>query len=319
MPSTRSLAHSLLVALAASGSAACGGDSSPTPPDDGPARITTPGFHLRTLEVDGVPRRYRVYLPSSVDPERPAPMVAVLHGFPPIDMAPVSRMDSEAAARGFVAVYPESAYGEDWVQACNCTPNGLRGVNDLMYFAALLEDLSAALSIDPDRRYLAGFSNGGMMTYRVLCDRPSLFDGFAAVGSVVWKWHVDHCGSGPAGSLLMIHGTEDPSFPWDGASIELVTGAFVDQLPAEEHVAWWAARNGCEPGGNEVALPDQVADGTRAFRRDWEGCGAPTRFIRIEGGGHTWPGTAVTFHPSLGLRSDEVDATSEMLDFWLGG
>ena len=100
--------------------------------------------------------------------------------------------------------------------------------------------------------------------------------------------------------------------------IEMVTGAIVEQLPIDDHVSWWADRNGCEPTESEAPLPNEVDDGTRAFLLTWNGCTADTRFVRIEGGGHTWPGTSVTFHPSLGRRSDDVDATSEILDFLLG-
>lgn len=308
----------LLLTVALVGLAGCGSETPPTAPGE-PDPVTAPGTYVRTLDVDGTPRRYRVHLPETVDPAVPSPAVLVLHGFPPVDMAAVTALDRHAERLGFLAVYPESAYGEDWVQACACTPNGLRGVDDLAYVDAVLRDLASAVAVDPVRRFVAGFSNGGMMTYRLACDRPSAFAGFATVGAAVWEWHRERCAGGAAVPLLMIHGTEDPSFPWDGASIRLVTGGIVQQLPLEEHVSFWAGRNGCEPAWSETPLPDRTDDGTRAYVRSWASCDRPTRFVRVEGGGHTWPGMPVAFHPSLGRRSLDVDATAEIVDFFLGG
>lgn len=295
---------------------ACAGDPAGPDADDGVLPLEGPGLHLRTLEVGGVPRRYRVYRPADMDEGSPLPVVVVLHGFPPVDMAAVTGMQREADARGFVAVYPESAWGEDWVQGCACTPNGLRGIDDLAFFAALLDHVARVTAVDPNRRYVTGFSNGGMMTYRLACDRPGLFAGYAAVGAAVWTWHRDHCGAGPAVPLLMIHGTQDPSFPWSGTTIQLVTGATMRQLSLDEHQEWWADRQGCVRW-SETALPDTADDGTRVFVRHGEGCDAPTRFYRIEGGGHTWPGMGVSFSPTLGLVSREVDATALVASFFL--
>lgn len=97
----------LVLALAL---AACGdGGTDPDGPAN-PVPLDGPGLHLRALEVEGVPRRYRVYRPPTIAASAPAPVVVVLHGFPPVDMAAVTGMNDEADHRGFVAVYPESAW-----------------------------------------------------------------------------------------------------------------------------------------------------------------------------------------------------------------
>lgn len=309
------LALAVLLTVA---SIACGGDTTGPGTDGDPAPLEGPGLHLRTLEVDGIPRRYRIYRPATVDPEAPVPVVVVLHGFPPVDMAAVTDMNAAADGRGFVAVYPESAWGEDWVQGCACTPNGVQGVDDLAFFAALLDHVAAVTSVDPARRYVAGFSNGGMMTYRLACGRPGLFAGYAAVGAAIWTWHRDHCPGGPAVPLLMIHGTADPSFPWDGTTVELITGETAHQLPLDDHLAWWAARNGCD-GWDDTLLPDVAPDDTRVVERRGVDCDAPTRFYRVEGGGHTWPGMKVQFGPALGRVSRDLDATTVIATFFLEG
>lgn len=302
------------VGLSCALAACAGGDATGPSPDPG---LSTPGLHLRTLEVQGTPRRYRVYLPPGVDPATPVPVVLVLHGFPPVDMAVVTGMNDEAERRGFLAVYPETAWGEEWVQGCDCTPNALRGVDDLVFFDALLADLAGAIAVDPARRFVAGFSNGGMMTYRLACDRAGTFAGFAAVGAAVWAWHRDHCGARTPAPLLMVHGTADPSFPWTGARIPLVTGEEAEQLALPDHLAFWAAGNGCDGTGVETPLADTHDDSTRVYRRDWVGCDAPTLFYRVEGGGHTWPGMRVTFGPALGPLSRDLDATAAIAEFFV--
>ena len=272
------------------------------------------------LRVGGIERGYRVVVSPALDLSTPTTVVMALHGNPPIDMAPVTRLSQEAADRGAIAVYPTSAYSREWVQGCNCTANGLLGVDDVAYFEAVLDDLEAGLPGGLGEVFVAGFSNGGMMVYRLACDLSNRIDGFAAVSSGMWTWTIDHCGSPDPVDLLVFNGTADPQFPWDGMRLLVQSGAELVQAGIEDTVAFWAEANGCDPSPPEtVALPDTFDDGTSVQEWRWSGCAAELAFYRIEGGGHTWPGSPVTFSPALGRHTREIDATSLMFEFFFGG
>ena len=303
------------------GTGACSdSDPSPTQHDDIDPGPLVSGTSTRALLVDGIERSYRAVAPPSVDLGAPTTVVMVLHGNPPIDMAPVTRVSEEAADRGVVAVYPTSAYSREWVQGCNCTANGLLGVDDVAYFEALLDDLESAVPGGLREVFVAGFSNGGMMVYRLACDLSDRIDGFAAVSSGMWTWTLGHCGSPDPVDLLVFNGTADPQFPWDGMRLLVQSGAEMVQASIEETVGFWAESNGCSAAPPQtIALPDAFADGTTVQEWRWSECAADLVFYRIEGGGHTWPGSPLTFSPSLGRNTREIDATSRMFEFFLGG
>ena len=124
-----------------------------------------------------------------------------------------------------------------------------------------------------------------------------------------------HCTPPSAVPMLMINGTDDPQFPWDGVELDLPLVEGVSQVPILEHVAHWVDLNGCGAVPQVEALPDRHDDGTTAERWTYAGCGAETVFYKIQGGGHTWPGMVVDFGPGLGTKSLEVDATDEIATF----
>jgi polyhydroxybutyrate depolymerase len=57
-----------------------------------------------------------------------------------------------------------------------------RGADDIGFMTALIDELTSVYSIDPTKIYLAGMSNGGMMTHRLAI---ALSDRIAAIGTVV--------------------------------------------------------------------------------------------------------------------------------------
>lgn len=282
-------------------------------------RITAPGMHIRYPSVDGFSRSYALYVPESVDFfGAPVPAIMVLHGFPPVDMATVTAMSEAADRSGFIAVYPKANAGAEWAMACDrCSPNAAAGVDDIEYFRAVVAALPEILPVDPGRIYMTGFSNGGIMTYRAACVLSNEIAAFAPNGAGIWTWHRDNCSPGRDVPILMINGTDDPSFPWEGVAVSAPLVGGDVQLPVLETVALWADKNGCGENPSIAELPDAFDDGTTVERWSFSGCGAETLFYRIDGGGHTWPGGPVEFNPVLGVKSLELAATDSIVAFFL--
>lgn len=279
--------------------------------------IPGPGDYLRYLNVDFFNRSYRVHVPPGVDVAVPSPVIMVLHGYPWVDMALVTDMNHVADSLDFIAVYPNGRSNLEWVHGCaTCSPNAVAGVDDVSYFRGLLDNLAGGLAVDEDRVYVTGFSNGGMMTYRLACDLADRLAAVAPVGAGMWDWHVANCSPSRALPILMINGTEDPSFPWEGVELDLPY-ANVRQVPVVEHVDFWASENGCDAMEVVEDLEDRYDDGTEAEVWRFLDCRAETRFYRIVGGGHTWPNMPVEFGPALGTKSLEVDGTRTVVDFFL--
>ena len=282
--------------------------------------LTEYGVHVKYLTVDGFNRSYGLYIPESVDFNGPpVPIIMVLHGFPPLDMSGVTGMNDAAGLEGFIAVYPKANAGAEWAMACDrCSPNAARGVDDVKYLRVVVEDLIQSVPADPDRIYLTGFSNGGIMTYRGACELADDIAAFAPIGAGMWTWHINNCKPRDAVPIMMINGTDDPQFPWEGTEVSapLVGGAV--QLPILEHVAAWGEINGCDAQPDIVEVEDMYDDGTTLERWNFTRCAAETVFYKIEGGGHTWPSLeSEDFYPDVGATSLELAATDTVVAFLL--
>lgn len=300
--------------------AGCGGSGGPAGPTPNP--IPGPGDYDRTLLSGGLQRSYSVHVPTGYAPGASLPVVFAFHGTPssPDEIRRITDFDRLADERGFVAVYPEAAFG-DWGLACPKCPNAadLARVDDPGFVRDVVAHLAADLSIDRGRVFAAGFSNGGLFVFRLACESADLFSGFAAVGaSLLDPRFTPECRPARPDRMLLVHGTLDPTFPpqgkafGDGRDPVLV-------LPIAETVDTLAARGGCAPDPVVTQVPDVTTDGTTVERWEFTGCsaGAPVVFYRVVGGGHTWPGSPVTFSPALGPKSLDLDASARILDFFL--
>jgi len=294
--------------------------------DDGVAvtdgrELTEHGSQVKYLNVDGFNRSYGFYIPASVDFKGPSvPVIMVLHGFPPLDMATVTGLNDAADLDGFIAVYPKANAGAEWAMACDlCSPNAVRGVADLKYLRIVVADLIQSVPAGPARICLTGFSNGGIMTYRGACELTDDIAAFAPIGAGMWTWHVDRCRPGAGVPIMMINGTDDPQFPWEGTDVPAPLAGGATQVPILDHVGVWGELNGCSAQLNVVEIEDQYDDGTTLKRWSYTRCSAETLFYKIEGGGHTWPSMeeGIDFYPDMGATSFELAATDSVVAFLL--
>ncbi len=84
-----------------------------------------------------------------------------------------------AAAQGIAVAYPDGI-GGSWNAGGCCGQAEADDLDDVGFILALVDELVASYSIDPDRVYLTGFSNGGLLAYRLACES----DRFAAIAPV---------------------------------------------------------------------------------------------------------------------------------------
>src|SRR5262249_10199184 len=137
----------------------------------------------RTLMVGGVAREYRLSRPSDSDPR---PAIIVLHG---------GTMTADQIRRSvgveplvdrekIVAVYPQGIArqwndGRIWQVAAWRRQES--AADDVGFLRALITALVEERIIDPQRVYVIGPSNGGMMTFRLLCEAADLVAAAAAI------------------------------------------------------------------------------------------------------------------------------------------
>ncbi|MDP2313477.1 MAG: PHB depolymerase family esterase [Pseudomonadota bacterium] len=194
------------------------------------------------------------------------------------------------------------------------------GSDDVAYVDRLLAEVRRAVSVDDDRVYATGISNGAAMTHRLACERADTFAAIAPVAGANQAEAVPGCAPTRPVPVLHIHGTEDPCWGWDGDIVTALCendgdGRFTD---VDTSMAGWRARNGCT-GTTEEALPDAADDGTTATRVSGTGCVADTVLVRVDGGGHTWPGGwAYLGEDLIGLVAQDFSGNEEIWSFFEG-
>jgi polyhydroxybutyrate depolymerase len=259
--------------------------------------ITT-GALAGDIVVDAGRGPLTVTVPTSYDPQHPAPLVVSLHSYNGSAASQEVRMPLLPLVDeyGFLYVLPEGtincAGGRFWnaTEAC-CDFDG-SGVDDAGYLLALIDAITVQLSVDARRVYVVGHSNGGFMSYRMACEHAGVI---AAIASVAGATELDPSLCAPAEPVhvLQIHGTSDLLY---GGGCATFDGFCFPPGPycapsAVQTVETWAAYSGCaldaETGGNLdliAGLPGAETEVTRYVN----GCqsGGSAELWTIVGGGH---------------------------------
>jgi polyhydroxybutyrate depolymerase len=265
-------------------------------------------MHDEEIRVDEKRREYQLYVP--IAPRRPAPVVVALHRFTENGrlMAKLTGFNEVADREGFVVVYPNGSGRrfEAWESDSR---------DDVALVLAILEDVARRVSIDRNRVYVTGASNGGFLTHRLACLEPAVFAAAAPVMALMPKELSEIVPDGDPVPMLIVHGDKDWIVPAKGSNMYL-RGKH-SALSLEETVTYWVRRNGCEPNAVTTELPDRdPEDKTRVVLHRYPGP-VETLHYEVVGGGHTWPGgteRAPAF--IVGRTSRDVSASELIWEFF---
>ena len=149
----------------------------------------TPGFHLRTLTVNGQDRRYTLYIPPGYDGTKLFPAVMFLHGSGERgeDGVICARVGLGAAIAGnpeqypFIGVFPQAR--KTWEA----------GSDDAKAALATLEEVNNLCKVDTNRVVLTGLSMGGGGAWSIGAAMPERFSAIVPV-----------CGYGDADMALKL-------------------------------------------------------------------------------------------------------------------
>jgi polyhydroxybutyrate depolymerase len=283
---------------------------SPKPPEvvepTGP--ITAPGDYTEQIKVDGTMRSYKVHVPPEYKPGVPMPSVIMLHGISEDadSFAELTNMNAKADKEGFITIYPEGnpIMHNDTHLAWNVPNWGIfhpaRHADDVAFVGDVIDSATKQLSIDPNRTYVAGFSNGGMLAQEVAAKNSDKVAAVALVGTALSGKDAE-----PAQgvSVIDIHGTDDPVVPyqnWDN-SLHLVK-----MQPVSYTSQFWKKADGIDSPGTEtkdgnLVLKDSVNTKT----------GMEVKQIGVIGGTHTWPSAGAE-----DLADQSFNATDEIWNFF---
>jgi polyhydroxybutyrate depolymerase len=239
----------------------------------------------RSISVDGTMRTYRLHVPRGYRPDRPIPLLVLLHGHGAsgAQIERSTKMSAKADQEGFIAVYPDgSGQPHSWQP------------RDISFIAQLIQQLRQEYNIDSKRIYIAGHSNGGSMAYRLGVELDTLVAGIGVSAGLLAEQLATLQSRSPV-TLVAVHGKSDTTVPYDGRG---------NSLSAPLSVSAWAKRDGCNLRPTDVALtPNKVV------RRSYDGCedGSAVILVTLTDLTHRWPGDAKGSDEDFGFS-----ATDEM-------
>ncbi|MEP6646602.1 MAG: PHB depolymerase family esterase [Saprospiraceae bacterium] len=260
-----------------------------------------------TITHDNIQRQYILYVPASYIPGTPAPLVLNFHGYTSNAFEQMFYGDFRPIAdtAGFLVVHPQGTVD----QVGNTHWNvgwGTSTVDDVGFTRALIDSLSASFSIDQDRIYSTGMSNGGFFSYLLACD---LSDRIAAIASVTGSMDVNEpavCHPEHPMPVMEIHGTSDPTVPYAGNFLF---------SPIPSVINFWVNFNACSTPPVITPIDDiDMSDGCTAEHQVYaDGTnGAEVEHFKIIGGVHAWPGSAFG---GAGTNQD-INASKEIWRFF---
>ena len=204
------VAVALLLALVGGSSLAPLADTLPDAPD---TRVVLPDGRAYVLHVPPALRR---------DPSRTpgTPVMVVLHGLDsfPADAAQSTGLSRLADRDDALVAYPEGVRDSFNAGHC-CGPAVTHQVDDVAFLTRVVQDLRRR---GAGRVSVVGFSNGGMMAYRLACERPGLVD---TVGVMSGTLQIPRCDGRI--TALHLHGDRDTAVPFEGTPLNPELGTFL--------------------------------------------------------------------------------------------
>lgn len=242
---------------------------------------------------DGRTRRYRTYLPSNL-PSGRAPLLIALHGGlgTSAQFEGNSGFDELAESNGFIVVYPDGIGNQQdgmgfqtWNGGYCCGPAQTQSVDDVGFISNLIDRMLTQFSIDPNRVFAAGHSNGGILAYRLACE---LSTRIAAIGVQAGSNVVQECAPARPVSALHIHGTSDTNVPLNGGRGSGISAT--EFVSAQSAVKAMVSAMGCAPTATTTkSMSDPNVTASTWTRSD---ASVQVRFVTVATATHAWMGHA---------------------------
>lgn len=279
----------------------------------------------RLIHVYGLKRHFLEYKPHTL--AKGAPLVILLHaGLQSMRKLFRSRRKSTrrwltlSEREGFLLLAPNGTNPDNgdtagdtqlWNDLRNAAEIGSVDIDDVAFISALVALAVRDYGVNPDRVYVTGASNGGMMVYRLLVERPDLFAAGAAFLANLPEAAVQKVlASTP---IMIANGTSDRLVPYAGGMIARQRGMV---RSTDATIAYWAGANRADSSNRqEKALADRDPDDSCKLVQTTypaKDGGSEVFVLTMQGGGHKIPSTRMPKktgapHPIVGRRCHDAE------------
>lgn len=243
------------------------------------------GSSAYETSFQGLDRDYIVYIPENYTPEHPSPLLFVYHGFGGNNNLTMNYtgFNEIANQNNFIVVYPQ---GSNFIGVPHWNVGGWTlgsTTDDIAFTEYLINTISNQYSINNDRVYATGMSNGGFMSFLLACQMSDTFAAVASVTGSMTTETYEQCTPLREVPVLQIHGTIDPIVPYAGVQAW--------NTPIDEVLTYWATNNECNLTPQIISLEDIDPDNNiRVDEITYDGGtnASVVKHYKVYGGGHDW-------------------------------
>jgi len=209
--------------------------------------MTTANYIFHEEQINGEPRRWITYVPSSYDGSHAVPVVMAIHGYTASmqSMVEESRWSEIAEEEGFIVLFVQGHVRDIpmmgnipcamWLGGAftqllpDADPN-----TDVNFLNAVLDKTEAEYTVDKSRIYCTGHSNGSMMTFTMGYTNTERFAAIAPIGAMAEPT------GGYASEVLL------PAWIMCGEFDSAATPAMIDGNGTVNTLKAWNAHNGVD-------------------------------------------------------------------------
>ena len=174
--------------------------------------------NMRAIEHRGESLTYMTVEPDNYQPDTPYPLIILMHGFGS-HMGDLAGLAPAISQTDYVYAFPNApihmemgfgAEGYAWTSLSEGDRAKLAKLSEIK-LNGFFKEVFHLYHIEPGTVVLGGFSQGGMMAYRVGMARPRTFKGLAILSSILREDdQLLGCVDSEAGqSIFISHGTQD--------------------------------------------------------------------------------------------------------------
>jgi len=291
------------------------------------------GMTTNYLTVNNVKRKYLVYRPIGITEINA--VVLVLHGggglgigVSDIGAHPLSVFRTIADNEKFLVVYPEGSLdiqgNPGWNDCRSDDYSGSQG-DDVSFLKQLNSILISELNISSNKMFLAGTSNGALMTYSYAFQFPETIKAIAvSSGNLPEFPESGLCtnGSNLPLPILMTHGTSDPAMPANSGCVADIggncnRGKVISQTAT---INYWLQRNGLQNVTPTISNFDfNTNDAGNVEKRVYNGT-KPLVYFVLNNAGHAVPSKTVFTNstPASGIQNRDIEFAEEAWSFFKG-
>lgn len=280
-------------------------------------------YNVETVVSGSISRRFSYYRPDDLSVG--AALIFILHGSTgdgaTIRAVTGYEFDLLADQHKFIVAYP-NGYKNHW-NDCRGQADyaaNVEGIDDVTFFADMVDFFVKEEGIDPGKVYVAGHSNGGQMVYRLALEAGDRYRAVAVVSASLPDTNNLNCEETfkPV-SVAIFNGTEDALNPYDGGLVMVGGNVTRGNVRSSFDTArYWVNLAGGSTGASTIAHPE--VDGfveTMTSEARWTGeKGVEIRLYTLRGSGHSVPRKGLLGAGRGGGRSD-ISAPTEIIDFFL--